>query len=362
MKVAIITMHAARNYGAVLQTYALQHYFYKMGYESEIINYILPNQTTNGYILNVNSKFKKNPLFKIAYLVKTIRPKYITTKLFRDFQKRKLKLSEPVKLDSGKLINVPQAEIYCSGSDQIWNPRANGGLNPAYFLAGVIGKKISYASSIGVYDLSVDEGSKIKAYLKDYSYISVRELSSIPILKNLGLQAKCVLDPTLLLDRNEWKDFSKENVKSRPYVLVYYFGNAKSIMNIASEIAHKRGLKIRRISVGFERYANDDFIDQFVTPEKFISLFLNASYVITNSFHGTVLSINFGKQFLSYPTTENNARFESVFEMFDLHDRNLRKYSGEEYLSLPDINYNKVSRILIERREESYAYLKHALR
>ena len=133
-------------------------------------------------------------------------------------------------------------------------------------------------------------------------------------------------------------------------------------MNIARQKTQKKGLKIRRISVGFEKYSNDDVIEKFVTPERFVSLFLNAAYVITNSFHGTIFSINFEKQFLSYPITENNARFDSVFQMFDLQERNLRRYSGEEYKELSDIDYVKVSGILEEKREESYVYLKRALR
>ncbi len=362
MKVAIITMHAARNYGAVLQTYALQHYFEEMGNEVEIIDYKLPNQTIKGYLLNINNKFKKNPIIKLAYLAKTLYPKHITTRLFRDFQERRLKLSEPVTLDEEKRWNFPKADIYCSGSDQIWNPRANGGFNPVYFLDGVTGKKISYASSIGIPDLTDKEGKIIKEYLKDYCFISVRELSSIPILKNLGYRPVCVLDPTLLLGQEEWRYFSHGQVEEESYLLVYYFGNAKSILNIARQIAQKKGLKIRRISVGFEKYSNDDVIEKFVTPERFVSLFLNAAYVITNSFHGTIFSINFEKQFLSYPITENNARFDSVFQMFDLQERNLRRYSGEEYKELSDIDYVKVSGILEEKREESYVYLKRALR
>ena len=361
MKVAIITMHAARNYGAVLQTYALQYYLEKMGNEVEIIDYRLPNQSTKGYLFNVNSKFKKNPITKLAYLAKTLYPKYITTRLFRDFQKRRLKLSCPVTLDEKKRWKFPSADIYCSGSDQIWNPRANGGFNSAYFFDGVTGKKISYASSIGINDLTDEEEQIIKENLRDYSSISIRELSSIPILKKLGYQAVCVIDPTLLLKKEEWECFSDGELEEEPYLLVYYFGNAKSILSTANQIAHKRGLRVRRISVGFEKYTDDDVIEKFITPERFVLLFLNASYVVTNSFHGTIFSINFEKQFLSYPTTDNNARFDSVFQMFDLQGRNLRKYSGEEYINLPDIDYVRVSRVLAERREESYIYLKHAL-
>ena len=364
MKIAIITMHAARNYGAVLQTYALQHYCEKIGYDAEVIDYKLPNQTTKGYLLNINSKFKKNVFLKTAYLAKTVLPKCITTKLFSDFIKRKIRTTEPVKIEDGG-IKYPKADVYCAGSDQIWNPRANGGFNSAYFLKGARGKKFSYASSIGIDSLTPSEQSEIKEYLKDFNYISVRELSSIPMLNQIGYSPVCVLDPTLMLNKDEWNDFSndfeKEEVNGEAYLLVYYFGNAKAVMNYASQIAKKRGLKIRRISVGFEKYSNDVIVERYITPERFVSLFSNASYVVTNSFHGTVFSINFEKQFLSYPTTENNARFASVFQMFGLEDRNLRLYSADEAVMLSDIDYTSVSAMLENKRKDSFEYIKCAL-
>lgn len=354
-------MHAARNYGAVLQTYALQEYFKNIGCEVEIINYKLPNQSIIGYLFNVNEKFKKNILFKIGYITKTILPKCMTTKLFLDFQKRKLNLSPKVIVQNNKLHGYSKADIYCAGSDQIWNPRANGGFNPAFFLSGVVGKKISYASSVGIYDLTEVEKRKISEYLTEFDKISVRELSTVPLMKKIGYDVNCVLDPTLLLTNDDWKAFSNENIGNNQYLLVYYFGNTKKIMKTASMIAKKRGLKVIRIAVSFERYDEDDKVERFITPERFVTLFLNASYIITNSFHGTIFSINFNKQFLSYPTTENNARFDSVFKMFNLENRNLRLYSSVEATNVPDLDYDRVNRLLLERRKESRDYIKKSL-
>ena len=132
-------------------------------------------------------------------------------------------------------------------------------------------------------------------------------------------------------------------------------------MKTASMIAKKRGLKVIRIAVSFERYDEDDKVERFITPERFVTLFLNASYIITNSFHGTIFSINFNKQFLSYPTTENNARFDSVFKMFNLENRNLRLYSSVEATNVPDLDYDRVNRLLLERRKESRDYIKKSL-
>ena len=156
MKAAIITMHAARNYGAVLQTHALQKYHEMQGDDSVILDYHLPNQTT---------------------------------KLFSDFQKRCLHLSDRVFFADGAVQGLPEADVYFAGSDQIWNSGANGGFHPAYFLEGINGKKVSYASSIGMDCLTEAQAQEMQGYLRSFSHISVRELSSISILEKLGFHA-----------------------------------------------------------------------------------------------------------------------------------------------------------------------------
>lgn len=361
MKISLITMHAARNYGAVLQTYALQKYLENKGNVVEIINYKRKDQTFIGYLFNINQNFRKTFFHKLSYVIVTFIPKIRTSIIFGKFQERKLHLSGKTILDYKQIKDVISADYYCVGSDQVWNPYANNGFDKAFFLSGVKGKKISYASSIGIYEFNNDEQACFLNEINNFSSISVREISSVSLLQKMGIKSTCVLDPTLLLGRDEWEKFADPIISSKPYILVYYFGNAKNIMKSAERVAKARNLEIRRITVGYERYSSDNIIERFITPERFVGLFLNASYVITNSFHGTIFSINFEKQFLGYPTTENNARFDSVFQMFDLQERNLRKYSGEEYINLSDVDYARVARVLAEKREESYTYLKRAL-
>lgn len=364
MKIEIITMHAARNYGAVLQTYALQKYLEDLGNIVTVIDYKRKSQTNIGYIFTINNKYKKNLFYKIAYLLKTIVPKIKTTILFKKFVKRKIKLSSKEFLSKDEFLNSEHnADIYCVGSDQVWNPRANNGYDEMYFFDGLKEKKkISYASSIGVYDLNNQELTDLKKYLSGFSFVSFREKSSINILKNIGIDdAKNVLDPTLLLNRDQWMKFSSNDSYSEKYLLVYYFGNSNEIMKVAKKIATERGLRIRRISVGFEKIKNDDIVDRFITPEKFISLLLNADFVLTNSFHGTVFSINFEKDFFVYPTTEHNARFESAFDIFDLKSRNLREEENDYLINNLNIDFNPVRQILLNERNSSYEYIRKAI-
>ena len=351
-------MHAARNYGAVLQTFALQEYCNKQGLSVEIVNYKRYNQTNIGYLFSINKKFQDSNLKKILFFIKTIIPKIKTTKLFSSFLKRRLNITKHEILVNSKLNLIPQAEVYCVGSDQVWNPCANNGLDKMYFFDGVKGKKISYASSIGVQEVNDDTKNLYKKYLSSFDSVSVREQTSIAILNDCGIKANCVLDPTLLLDIDEWKSFCKnEQIKSEPYLLLYYFGNATNIMDTASEIAKDKKLKIKRISVGFERYMNDEDVERFISPERFVALFLYSSYVITNSFHGTVFSINFRKEFLTWPVTENNARFTNVLALFNLENRNLRTVKNYDN----EIDYDSVFKILEQERHYSKNYLNNAI-
>ena len=356
MKIAIITMHAARNYGAVLQTYALQKYFEDKKAEVEIINYRRKNQKLLGYLFYVNTKFKGRKLKSILFIIRSFIPKLCTSRLFSKFLKRKIHLSSPV-CTSDSIEKIVKADVYCTGSDQVWNPLANSGFDPKFFLEGV-SPKVSYASSIGLHTLEPQYLVAMKKFLISYKAISIREQSSLNILDSLGLKGVCVLDPSLLLTREDWNIFSTlYNKMSGKYLLVYYFGNAVAIMRIAKKIANNKGIRVVRISVGFEKYNEDDIVRRFPTPEEFVGLFSKASFVMTNSFHGTAFAINYGIDFLAYPTTDHNARFDSILDMFNLQSRNIRLLQDPVLASQESIDWDNVNQILAKKRKFSYLYI-----
>lgn len=360
MNVGIITMHAARNYGAVLQTYALQEEIRRMGFAAEIIDYRRSNQTELGYLFDINKNYKNNLIRKVMFFSKTFFPKIRSSHIFSDFRKRKLYLSEKTFVGPNPEEHFPVYDVYCVGSDQVWNPNANNGFDANYFLEKVQGKKISYASSIGTDELSDNDLQYIKVHTGDFSYISVREISSVYLLRKVGIECVNVIDPVFLLSPNEWLNFAELRARDK-YLLVYYFGNAEKILLRAKKIADSRNLKIVRISVGYERYHGDQFVERFITPEQFVGLFANAEAVITNSFHGTAFSIIFKKQVYIHPVSDKNTRFESIMKLFNLQQRNIRNMDDSSMLKLPDINYDSVSDILHEKIELSEAYLRKAL-
>ena len=132
-------------------------------------------------------------------------------------------------------------------------------------------------------------------------------------------------------------------------------------METAVKVAKRKNLRICRISVGYETYSNDDIVFRFITPEQFVSLFHRSSFVITNSFHGTTYSINFSKQFLVYPTTDKNARFDSILQMFHLEDRNIRQLNVNQVDEIKEIDYSLVQNELNNQRKKSFQYLIDAL-
>lgn len=356
MKIAIITMHAARNYGAVLQTYALQEYLEDKGAEVEIIDYKRKDQVLAAYLFNVNAKFKNSKLKSFLFIIKSFIPKLYTSRLFLSFLKRKIHLSFPVH-SSDAIQDIVKADIYCTGSDQVWNPIANSGFDSMYFLKGV-SPKVSYASSIGVYSLEPKYQTTIKIFLDSYKSISIREESSLTILNDLNIKGECVLDPSFLLTDKEWNAFAKAYKKiPERYLLIYYFGNASTILKTARKIADNKELRIVRISVNFDKYREDDVVIRFPTPEEFVFLFSQASFIVTNSFHGTAFSINYGIDFLVNPTTEHNARFDSILNMFHLQTRNIRLLEDPILTSQEAIDWNKVHQILDEKRQSSYMYI-----
>lgn len=360
MKIVIITMHAARNYGAVLQTYALQKYLEERGAKVEIIDYRRDNQKLVGYLFNVNAKFRSSKLKSLLFIIKTFIPKLFTSRLFSKFLQRKIHLSTPVK-HGDLIVDTVKADVYCTGSDQVWNPLANNGFNRMYFLEGAY-PKVSYAASIGIHSMEKQYQEEMSELLKDYCAISVREQSSISILEKLGMKGECVLDPTLLLTSDDWDKFATVgNIIPSKYLLVYYFGNTAVIMQMAQKIACEKSLRIVRVSVGFESYREDDIVLRFMTPEKFVGLFSKASFVLTNSFHGTAFSINYSVDFLVYPTTEHNARFDSILDMFDLQSRNLRLISDPLTSAQCRIDWDSVQKELNSRRKSSYRFIANNL-
>ncbi len=365
MKVEIITLHRITNFGSMLQTYATQTAVEKLGHEAEVLDYVPEGMSFKRANWPKNDtpawkKFLKLPPLFVVNLVE-----------YHDVNRF---LREYIHLSSKRytcykdiLTDIPVADAYLSGSDQVWNTQNN---NPsedlkAYYLgfAPEGKRRIAYAGSFGKNTFTEDEEHIIKAFVAKYDYISVREDDGLNILHRFGFDNGVhVVDPTLLLRGEEWKKFASKKSAPKPgYVFVYNLNRNGLIKEVAKAIAKEKRLRIINFADTF------DFISGAKnrlgnTAEDFVNHIANADYVVTDSFHGTAFSLNLNRQVIVVKAPRYNSRIESILRVAGLLDTRLIGTIDEGLkASSTTIDYRVVNSRIEEAREKSYEYLTNAL-
>lgn len=345
-KVGIITIHNSPNYGACLQSYALYRYIQQQGNDVEIIDLHRPFAyedyiPSKKYVScrsvkrSLLSKIKGNVKRFIG--VKTKSPSLYSPSAIKKFDEFNsvIKLSKPYRGIDELYANPPLYDLYISGSDQLWNPTQAYCLEP-YFLTFVPngqGKKISYATSVGITDLRDNEKKDFAKWLNLYDDISVREYQAQSLLQGLLADKKVnqVADPTFLLDSKEWKNMAVKPKQSK-YILMFTLQHRPEILEYCLQLSKQSGLPL--IELG---QVQPDVLDGSYTavkdagPREFLGYIENAELVITDSFHCTVFSLIMGaNNFYTYiaPTNQRGSR------IIDL----LNTYQIIEHLLSPDLN------------------------
>lgn len=349
MKAGILTFHRAINYGAALQAYALVHKMNELGFEAELADY------RNPHIENSFHKFSaskiNSPKKAISFLMNYGKMKR-KKKAFENFTK----LIPTSKIYGKSELKNAGYDIFVTGSDQVWNPDCTG-FDKTYFLDfAKHDQKASYAASFGVSSIEDKYSGEVAELLKDYKFISVREKQGAGIVQSLSdKEATVVLDPTLLLNGNEWSKLAKPSkYGKKKFLLVYMLLNSPSLLNFAENMARENNLEVVCIGNGRRKnitYAND------IGPQEFLDLFARAECVVTNSFHGTAFSINLNKEFfveLHNVKNSRNSRMEDVLELFELKERIITKDAKD----FGNIDFGVVNKILENEREKSVAFLK----
>jgi hypothetical protein len=188
------------------------------------------------------------------------------------------------------------------GSDQIWNYIHTDRLD-VYFLMFANkykAKKISYAASVSIYDIPEKLRATYKTYFENIDVLSVREFHGADLVKKYSNKtAEVVLDPTFLLTKADWEREVAKDVKvDGDYLLIYTLSGSPHIRKMAWDIAKKLNLKVLNIKSGYKPEPNDGTIHFYeIGPAEWVGLWAKASYIVTDSFHGTAFSINFNKPF-----------------------------------------------------------------
>ncbi len=360
MKVGILTFHRANNHGAVLQAYALQEIIRSMGHEVEIIDYKQENIAKNYRKIRINFTGLAPFIRSVASTAFHFRDFYLCEKNFNSFRKENLLISKE-SYDSLEKINGYDA--YISGSDQVWNLKLTG-YDKSFFLNfDSKGKKVSYAASLGVDTLSIEDKEFIRKYIDNFDSISVREASAQDILSSLTTKKITrVLDPTLLADKQIWNKFVREN-KYGEYIFVYPLGPLKDLVRIASEISDRLGTKImfltaRRIQTTLNK---KHIRKKEICPSEFISLLYNAKFIVTNSFHGTAFSIIFNKDFVTMPQKETGTRMIELLRLLNLENRIITNKDNIDLIIKNRIDYRLTNEILNNEKMKSQDFLKKVL-
>lgn len=368
-KVGVVTIIDNINYGTILQAFGLCDSIQKLGYEVELIDYRRANSTLlhqlNGIIHDRNRGILKRIIYSIGAIIFV---PYVKNKLKR-FLKHKIKLSKKYVGAESVKKDIPPADIYVTGSDQVWNTFYNDGIDDVFFLKFTDKYKISYASSIGMERFPEDDLKEIKESLTEYTNLSVREKESCRYLESIGINnvTHCI-DPTFLLTHTEWMIKTKKRhfAEKEKYLLVYSVEERcnKKAFEIASQIAPKSGLKVYVVTpsdpLKLKNYRYDK-IYSFADCDTFLNLMDGASFIVASSFHGTAFAINFRKQFITVLPDKFNIRVNDLVAKLNLENRVIGKDANLSVDTLQPIEYNDIDIILSEWIRNSMKYLKTSL-
>ncbi|MBQ7252767.1 MAG: polysaccharide pyruvyl transferase family protein [Kiritimatiellae bacterium] len=278
-------------------------------------------------------------------------------------------MSRPYLSPDALSADPPAADVYCTGSDQVWNSGTNGFVEgPFYLDFAPPGKpRIAFSASFGRPRLPAEEMDEIRPRLRGYAGIGVRESSGVSVLKALGVrECACTLDPTLALPPDKWRELAaRGEMPGLPqrYILVYQFNKDPLIDDIADRLAAETGFKV--VKIFFFRHGKPRQSQiKVLAPEveSFLWLVQHASFVVTNSFHALAFSSVFRKRFAAVYPKDYGVRLDDYLELVGLKSRHF--IPGESGLAdvLSDIDYDRVDGILREKRTETLAYVEKMLR
>lgn len=369
--IGLVSYHREPNYGTMLQAYALAAAINSLGKECEYINY--------------------RPVYQCLWIVATVRrlaaaayhlvwpphgefdyyksPAFANIKRkYEEFHRRHIAAS-PRIYNADTIVQANQKyEYFIVGSDQTWSRYMNREATTINFLPFVTAseKRHSYAPSIGSIHLTDDYKERLRRELMGFASLSCRERENCVMLSQLlGRPVEYVVDPTLLLKPEDWKRIEKRPMQGERYILAYILGTKECITEFAERLGREKGMSVYYILTRPE-YCGRPHVLEDVGPEEFVGLVHDAEYVVTDSFHGSMFSINFCRNFYCFAKrsvapgeiTYDNDRILSFLRELGLTER--FREDGDGNFS-EDIDYDNVLSTLEKLRQSSWLYLSSIL-
>lgn len=333
------------NYGTVLQAVATRSILERYG-SPVFIDYCRPQWTTKGWIRSYMGNAERSLPERVARFLANVPVHQRTHKLFRSFVEQELELCPCDRyLTEGDEGLDPNA-VYCVGSDQTWNIECNYGIDQVYFLANVPNsyRKFALSASFGRSSLSDEEAELTRPLLAPFEAISVRESSSVAILEGMGLHGTALKDPVLLCRPDLWHELSGGVPRaSEGYVLVYMLNNNPDMCAFARELASRKGLGMRIVTFNPMKHAPRG-LDAVCLPkpQEWVALFRDASYVVTDSFHGTCFSLLFEHPMVVFDPPRFSVRLKDVLGDFGLVERRVAEGRSPMEIAEGDIDWDMV--------------------
>ena len=363
MKTGLVTFYHIHHYGALLQAAATLRTVESLGGTCEIIDY---------YVNQSNDLFRASTglgsAAADAHTALHYKPLKIRRDRFEDFSRRWLRIS-PHRFESFEELRSAELpyDLILSGSDQIWNPTIfpDGRFDPVFFGAFSDRRKIAYAPSFGVPRIPDGMEAELRDYLKQFSHLSVRENQGAAIVRRVaGREPALVLDPTLLPSREDWAAMAAEHTE-KGYILCYCISAPGPLEPYIRRLAKETGLPVVQLCGTRRRVHPKAKCVLDAGPAEFLGLFRDASYVCTNSFHGTVFSVQFQKPFFTAVSPRELAAPEtsrtfSLLSRLGLTERIVGK--GDAANLKEPIDWPPVEARLQTARQSSLRYLEAALR
>ncbi|MBQ8971726.1 MAG: polysaccharide pyruvyl transferase family protein [Clostridia bacterium] len=373
MKVGLITYHSAYNFGSVLQAYATQEVIREIAGNCEIINYRTQEQRRVYAIFTwaKGANFFKS-LAKNALILPSWNQRRKRAQKYEACINKLFSLSKECKSPAEVYDMWNQYDAIVSGSDQIWNKHSKElhfasweNMNP-YLLHGYFGKKVSYASSTA--NMTDEELKRIIPDIDQFDFVSVREKATADRLRAMcAVDIANVLDPTFLLTKREWMEqFNLSENQFEDYVLYYALNSRRELKKTQAflrEYAQKEGIKVKMIApLGAMHSSKEVEVLNDVDPIAFLNYILNARRVITDSYHGTILSVNFNKDVYSIcGQNVSDFRKTDILTRIGMQDRIISNVEHFNRIQHECIDYKQVNSKLNQYRKSSYEYLKNAL-
>lgn len=362
------------NYGSMLQAYALKEYIQdRFGYQCDFL------WKKGGLIKYSNIRFEKiASMLSIAIAhPSTLKPvsRLVYGTIFHrkevtHFSTETKHLYDTFKIDNYNIILCSEKElreksenyykmVICS--DQLWNSY-DYYIDKMYYLRFCPEeKRVSYATSMGSDTLSYWNRRKVSKYIREIPFVSVREQSAVDICeREIGVKATLVSDPTLLLDKETWRKKLAISDNPEQYCLAYFL-KQPSAAALEAIAFFKGKMQVKVIPYSYEA----DVIAESAGPREFVELINNAAYVLTDSYHGTLFSVNFEKQFITFlrplQKRNENTRFDNIAQVLDVGKRFVIDEEWKEIVETP-IDYSQITLKRESFVEKSQLYLEDALK